>query len=239
MARAATSGAYLFAANLGATYPVLQQTATTRTHLSLGIVQADPILAARIGTTNTFQLADSIAAVTADVWAAHGAALVFYDIEHWPGTPSAEQRNPIRSIAQAALQAHAAGRAFGITPDGLFLGIRPLRCTFNIAAGILPAVHWSSVDALNLQAQVLADDARCGGVTTYAAFVKQAVALARNANPRIVISAQISLRHSSPTTALAAIAAVRAIVDAVYVAYPSNNCSACTPANLATILDSL
>lgn len=233
-------GAYLFSTNDSATYAILQANATAQTHLNHHIVQSDPALAAIVGPGDQFSSGTSIAEVTTLASTPGSWAVVYYDIEHWSQTPSQEQANPVLSIEQAATAVHATGSGFGITPDGQFLGLVG-NCTANLQGGIIPQIDWSQVDAVDLQVQALADDSKCGvgNVSNFASFVKQAVAVLRAANPRMLISAQVSLRDSSPITAVKAIQSIEGVVDAVSIGYPDTDCPNCTPSNLSLLLQSL
>jgi hypothetical protein len=231
----------MFQTDLSSTYPMLNQAATANSRVNLRIWHDDPMLQFVIPWSHTHKLADSLSSMTTLSQQKPGAAAIIYDIEHWSSTPVSEQQNPVASIEQAGSIARSYGKLAGTAPDGEFIGIKPSKCSFDIGNGVVPGVNWKDLDIFNVQAQMLASDSRCGtgNVTQYLAFLKQVVSMVRNENPNIVITAQISLADSSPTTALAAIAAAEGIgVNAIYVAYPAS-CTTCTLSALTTVLSAL
>ena len=232
---AAWNGAYAFSTNLSSTYPLLQQTASSNTYLDRRIVTSDPLLA---NIVHTYKLADSLVAMSAISSEKPGAQFAIYDIEHWTNTPLSEQQNPAASIAQASQIAHAAGKKFGIAPDGRFMGVINGRCTSSVAAGIAYTIDWKQVDLLNIQAQALATNGECATAASYASFVQSIANIARSQNPNIEIMAQVSLRDSTPAMALQAARSVKGIVNGIYVAYPAP-CTLCTLSNLSAILTGL
>lgn len=159
---------------------------------------------------------------------AHGGATqwlkpfttVMYDPEAWTDTPEAEQRDPIGYIEQFASLGHARGWTVIVSPEpslmtvtGAGCGVRGsetiqsafLRC--NIAGDAA-----RSADVVDIQAQRLEFDP-----VAYRAFVAQAAAQAKAANPNVKILAEISTGTSfSASQMYAAWASVRDIVDGYY-----------------------
>lgn len=231
------NGAYTLTTSLVPS-SLLDQTANSNTWLDKRLVTADPTLATR--GVHTFKLADSLVAMSGISAETPGAQVAMYDIEHWTSTPLAEQQQPAASIDSASKIAHAAGKRFGIAPDGLFMGVHPGRCVGVITDGIVPKVNWSHVDVLNIQAQALASSTKSAcSVQQYAAFVQTVTSYVKSKNPNIVVMAQTSLRDSTPQRVLDAAAAVHGIVSAFYVAYPATGQGYATPSNLTTVLTSL
>lgn len=205
------------------------------------LAQADPTLGAE-ANPQTYALPASLATLSYLAAAAPPAAsILYYDIEHWTSTPITEQLVPVASIATAAATAHSAGKSSGLASDGVFVGVDPGNCSYNIANGIVPSVDWSQIDYVNLQIQQLANDTKCGAGNTaqFVGFLNAAIPIITAGNPNIQISAQVSLRDESVAQIQAVINAVQSVpnLKAIYIAYPTN-CTYCSPSNLATVLSS-
>lgn len=236
-------GSYLFTNDQKAIYPVLQQTATSKTQVTQPIANNVARVGSIIGAPeNTVLFAPSLAHMTR-ISDEHAPSDI-YDIEHWSRTPLAERDNPADSIADAAGIAHKAGKRFGITPDGEYMGIS--RCSFSLTRSIIPVLNWSQIDILNIQAQHLISNSSCAlkfGTSAYRSMVEKIASYVRRRNPRIVIWAEVSLRDSNPSTIIRAAQSVFGIVHGMNVSYPSSsdfmNCRYCTPANLETVLRSV
>jgi hypothetical protein len=164
-----------------------------------------------------------------------GTGGVLYDPEHWPFTPAAEQHDPQGAAATAAAIAHAHGLQFIVTP-ALDLGsvIAPrssaprwqLFLDLRLAARIAPTAN-----VIDLQAQSLEASA-----ASYAAFVRQAAAQARSANPAVTVLAGLSTNLPGAVVdsqeLTAAIRASAATVNGYWLNIPEPGpyCPTCTPA---------
>jgi hypothetical protein len=239
------AGSYVIMATYASLRPAIEETANANTYLAADLYAADPVLQQESRLANTFTMASSLAALKSAGSASPQPAILDYDIEHWSSTPSAEQSNPVGSIASAASIAHSAGLRFETTPDMNFMGFRYLGaahgCSFSMSAGIVPSVAWANVDMLNLQIERPANSA-CSPNGNYQAlqgWVSQIVTYVRSKNPNIYITAQFSMDEEDAAQAIAAIAAIKSQVDGIYVAYPNDTCANCSESALLSILQSL
>jgi hypothetical protein len=170
-----------------------------------------------------------------------------YDPEHWALTPPAEQRAFPETVARAArLTATTGCHDFGLAAGAtLMYGMAADGCDFRLETGLYRQVPWELVDILDVQAQLLLSDActASAGVEAYARLVTSVAAFVRQRNPGVEIVAQVSLRATPPERMSAAIAAVSAVVDGIYVAFPSRaagtRCTYCTPQDLRVLLELL
>lgn len=120
--------------------------------------------------------------------------VVVYDQEAWPFTPAAEQRDPAAYLRRAAALVHARGLQLIATPATDLVRVRdphagavyPAFLRLGIAGG---AARYA--DVYEIQAQGAEAD-----VAAYRAFVEQAAAQARRANPRIIVLAGLSTNPS-------------------------------------------
>jgi hypothetical protein len=169
---------------------------------------------------------------------------VLYDCENWSFTPASEQRDPVQAATQAANLAHAHGLKFIVAP-ALDL--------MTVLAAHTPGQDWQRyirlglagamakvADVVELQAQSLERDPG-----TYAAFVSQATAQARAANPGITMLAGLSTNPPgtvvTSSTLTAAIASSESVVDGYWLNIPGPgprcpNCNAPQPQVGATVL---
>jgi hypothetical protein len=120
-----------------------------------------------------------------------GTQAVLYDPEVWAYTPAAEQRDPVLAAAQAAEMARSHGLQIIVAP------------AMNLTSALDPgssAPRWQTLldlhiigpmaraaDTVELQAQSLERDP-----AAYAAFVREAAAQARAANPKVTVLAGLS-----------------------------------------------
>ena len=234
------NGAYMFTDDDSSAYAELAQTATANTRVTWPIYHRDAAIESSVTPADTVYIGASLGDVTSG--AQQKPPYVFYDPEHWSATPLTEQQNPAAAIAKAAQIVHAAGKKFGVTPDGEFMGV--YRCTFVMSKSIIQSVDWTQVDELNIQAQHLASDNTCTkvGSSSFQYMVTQIAAYVKSQNPNIAIVAQVSMRDSSPARILAAAGSVYGIAEAIHVSYPAGStqgCNYCSPADLATVLHGL
>lgn len=169
---------------------------------------------------------------------------VLYDCENWSFTPTAEQRDPVQAATEAADLAHA---------NGLKFIVAPALDLMTVLASHTPGQDWQRyirlglagamakvADVVELQAQSLERDPG-----TYAAFVSQATAQAKAANPRITMLAGLST--NPPGTVVtssmltAAIASSESVVDGYWLNIPGPgprcpNCNAPQPQIGAAVL---
>jgi len=120
-----------------------------------------------------------------------GTRAVLYDPEAWAFTPADEQGDPAQAAARAAGPAHARGQQFIVAPAlNLTTVLAPRSAVprwqqfldLELAAKIAKVA-----DVVDLQAQSLERD-----TATYAAFVREAAAQARTANPGVRVLAGLS-----------------------------------------------
>ena len=231
----------MFTDDDGNAYTILAQYATSNTNVTWPIYHRDLAIENKIAPSQTIFFATSIAQMTSGSQTNVKPPWEFYDIEHWSSTPVSEQRDPVGSIAKAAQIAHAAGKKFGVSPDGIYMGVT--RCTFDLSLSIIPQVDWTQVDELNIQAQHLASDNTCWkvGSAPYQSMVQQVGSYVKSKNPNIRISAQLSMRDSSPTRIIAAANAVYGVADVIHISDPdtSYSCAYCTLSDLSAVLAAL
>jgi hypothetical protein len=164
-----------------------------------------------------------------------GTRAVLYDPEAWSFTPPAEQRDPVRAAEQAAALAHAHGLkliaapALNLTTVMTTGGSQP-RWKQYLDLGLARSMA-RVADVVELQAQSLERDQG-----TYAAFVRQAAAQARSANPRVTVLAGLSTNPPGAPVAshqlTAAFQATRPAVDGYWLNIPGQGarCPTCNPA---------
>jgi hypothetical protein len=222
-------------------YPVLQDLLLPTDFISAKLATADHRLGRRFARSQQFDLPTSIASVQEHAGCSTGTpGVLVYDIEHWTETPTSEQEHPGESIAAAARIVHGTHcQAYGVTPDGEFMGLG--NCTIDFAKGIYRAVDWTQVDLLSIQAQQLLSDTCAAKLTVddYAAFVGQVATYVRRKNPEIKVVTQISFRYTPTDKLIAAMRRVAPEVDGIYILYPDNStepCQFCSPANLEALL---
>jgi hypothetical protein len=175
-----------------------------------------------------------------------GAKAILYDPEVWAYTPAAEQRDPVQAAAEAAELARSRGLGFIVAP------------AMNLTTALDPggtAPRWQTfldlriigsmarvAGTVELQAQSLERDP-----AAYAAFVREAAAQARVANPQVTVLAGLST--NPPGAAVdgqqltAAIQASRADVDGYWLNIPGSGprcptCHAGQPELGAAVLNS-
>jgi hypothetical protein len=180
----------------------------------------------------TFSSVADLRTALADRQIPQGAGAVLYDDENWPFTPTAEQQNPVQAATQAADLAHS---------HGLQLIVAPALDLLHVLAPGTPGQDWQRyirlglagamakvADVVELQAQSLERDPG-----TYAAFVSQATAQARAANPRVTMLAGLSTNPpgTGVTTSMltSAIAMSQSAVDGYWlnIPGPGPRCPAC------------
>lgn len=161
-----------------------------------------------------------------------GTRALLYDPEAWTFTPRDEQLNPAGAARRALDIAHHHGLALIVAPALNLTTVRRdavggprWRQFLNLGlAGAIAKV----TDVLELQAQSLERD-----TATYAAFVRDAAAQARAANPRIAILAGLSTNPPGAEVTAQhltdAIDATRAVVDGYWLNIPGRGprCPTC------------
>jgi hypothetical protein len=227
--------------------PVLARYVSGSDYLSVGAANAFQEIGERVPSEHRFALPTSVRGVEREAVKACGgssAGLIVYNGEHWAETPDDEKADVPGAIARAKAVAQTRCRAFGVAPDGQSIGVAPLKCSWNLEAGIVPRVAWNGIALFDIQAQILLSD-RCApkaGPAAYAAFVtKVAREVRATAYPPLIV-AQISLRHTQPERARVAIEQLKGVVDGYYIAYPSSTdsrCAYCSPANLEIVLHAI
>jgi hypothetical protein len=221
---------------------VLRRRVASRDYLSWRLGEELPELALRVGRAHLYLLAPSLTQI-----ARHRAScgpgapgLIIYDGEHWPQTPLAEQEDIVKAVADGKTLATAAGcSAYGIAPDGQFLGIVPATGQYDLERSIHRRIDWDGISLFDIQAQRLLDRA---GVDAYAEFVAAVGREVRATSPPTKLVAQLSFRSTCPEKMIAASHRLAGIVDGFYIAYPRNIgpiCNYCSPDNLAQVLDAL
>jgi hypothetical protein len=200
----------------------------------IGKGRADAAAAGRTVPTVSFASYQAMrSALTRDELPA-GTQAVLLDLEAWPLTPRDEQQQAAAVYAQAAALARTHGLRFVATP-GMDLvraldagGRGPFPARF-LASGLLRSIA-AHADVIDVQAQSLERQP-----AAYAAFVRQAAAQIRAANPRVTVLAGLSANPAgAPVTAgqlAAAIGAVRGVVCGFWMNIPGRGpqCPACNP----------
>jgi hypothetical protein len=221
---------------------VLRRYVSSQDYLGRRLGEELPELALRVGRAHLYLLAPSLAQI-----ARHRAScgprapgLIIYDGEHWPQTPLAEQEDIVKAVADGKILATAAGcGAYGIAPDGQFLGIVPATGQYDLERSIHRRIDWDGIALFDIQAQRLLDRA---GVDAYAEFVAAVAREVRATSPPTKLVAQLSFRSTCPERMIAASYRLAGIVDGFYIAYPRNIgpiCNYCSPDNLAQVLAAL
>ena len=221
---------------------VLRRHVSSQDYLGRRLGEVLPELALRVGRDHLYLLAPSLAQI-----ARHGAScgpgapgLIIYDGEHWPQTPLAEQEDMVRAVAEGKTLARNTGcGAYGIAPDGQFLGIIPATGQYDLERSIHRRIDWDGIALFDIQAQRLLDRA---GVDAYAEFVAAVAREVRAASPTTKLVAQLSFRSTCLKTMIAASDRLAGIVDGFYIAYPRHIgpiCNYCSPDNLAQMLAAL
>ena len=149
---------------------------------------------------------------------------VMYDQEKWKFTPEEEQRNPSRYLKMAADLVHSKGLLFLTAP------------AVNLVTVLEPGANGDRMSEAYLRRGLAADAARYADVfdiqaqrfeadaSVYEAFVREAAAQARKANPKVIVLAGISTepigRSVTADDILRAISATRGIVDGYWFNIP-------------------
>ncbi|MGH3069588.1 MAG: hypothetical protein ACRDMI_13505 [Streptosporangiaceae bacterium] len=161
-----------------------------------------------------------------------GTRMLLYDPEAWEFTPRAEQLNPAAAAGRAQKIARAHGLSLIVAPALNLTTVRPdpaggPRWRQFLRLGLAGAIAKVS-DVLELQAQSLERS-----TSTYAAFVRDAAAQARAANPRVAILAGLSTNPPGAEVTSqqlgAAIHATRGAVDGYWLNIPGRGprCPTC------------
>ena len=161
-----------------------------------------------------------------------GTQMLLYDPEAWEFTPRAEQLNPAAAAARAREIAHAHGLSLIVAPALNLTTVRPgpaggPRWREFLRLGLAGSIAKVS-DVLELQAQSLERN-----TSTYAAFVRDAAAQARAANPGVAILAGLSTNPPGAGVTsqqlTAAIHATRGVVDGYWLNVPGRGprCPTC------------
>jgi hypothetical protein len=154
---------------------------------------------------------------------------ILYDYEKWRFTPEAEQRNPAVYVKAASELVHAAGLLFLTSPSA------------NLVKVMAPGTGPSDADmfATYLQLGIAVDAARYADFYVIqtqralrdtklsTAFVEQAAAQARRANPHVQVIAGVSTnplgRRVTANDIVRLIAATRNTVDGYWMNIPTRN----------------
>jgi hypothetical protein len=242
-AGAAASPFFMFSASQAgsAVDSVLAEYVRPEDYLAAPVVRNDPALAERLSSSHIYALVPNLAGVERQCRS--GAAMVIYDGEHWPSTPADEQDDMPAAIARGKSIASSRGCAYGVTPDGEYVGLIPKRCGYDLQRAIHREIDWDDIALFNVQAQRLLSD-RCAAQGGMAGFVTLVTAVAqevRAKNPETKIAAQFSFRYTPPQRMIEAMHRLRGVVDGFYIAYPAErgSCSYCSPQNLSEVLAAL
>lgn len=223
----------------------LREHVTSRDYLSLALARQAPELATRVGRSHLYVLAPSLKSISRLALACGPGApgLLIYDGEHWKATPKVEQADMPGAIARGMASTMRPGcYEYGIAPDGAFIGIVPKTLRNDLENSIIHNVDWHGIALFNIQAQRLLGDNTAAAINAYVTFVSAMAREVRTKNSKIIITAQLSFRYTTPETMIAAMHQVRGRVDGFYIAYPSNvgpPCAYCSPQNLDKVLDAL
>jgi hypothetical protein len=221
---------------------------TGHDYVSLGLTEAFPSLAGRVARDHVFVLPPNLLQVAATIKKGDSPrtpGLIVYDGEHWEATPEDEQQNLPAAVNRGkAMTARSQYHRFAISPDGLFVGVRPDRCSYDLDAAVHRRIDWKDVSLFIIQAQVLLSDSclRLGQADAYVTFVKTVAQEVRQVAPDLAIVAQMSFRQTPADRMVNAVDALRGVVDGFYVAYPRNigpTCQYCSPDNLGVVLRSI
>jgi hypothetical protein len=198
----------------------------------------------RIGEDRIFRLSASLDDVAE--WSRkpcndrESAKLILYDIEEWEATPAAERADVSGSMGRAADIVKGSGcRTYGIAPARAYLSGTDKQC--EIGVGPVPRnVQWRNVSVFVIQAQGLLREncTRRAGIEAYRRFIGDMTALAKRANPNVIVLAEVSFNRSRPDVIVQAIDQTRSLVDGYYLAYPveGEKCEYCTPRDLEFVL---
>ena len=228
-------------------FELLRSQVTSADYIGERLAHALPDVAARVGAAHVVIAPASTAAVLKNLACGPSKpGLVLYDPEHWPGTPADEQSNLAGAVSRIAKAINDSGcHTAGVAPDGRFVGIEPAACSWDLAKSVFGRMPIDGFTLINIQAQALLGDpcVRRSGETAssanYVAFVTAATGEIRKRSPNVIVTAQLSFRATPPNRMLAAIRALRSVVDGFYIAYPPGApvaCTWCSPAALATVL---
>ena len=108
--------------------------------------------------------------------------------------------------------------------------------------GHLPrGVQWRDMAVFVIQSQgMLRPNClnRDPGMVEFTKLVTEMTRMAKQANPQILVFAEVSFNRSPAPQIIQAIDRVRNVVDGIYIAYPNegNKCEYCNPRDLETVL---
>jgi hypothetical protein len=217
-------------------------------YLSVRLAQVVPELGDRVGRGHLYTVPPSLGGIQLESARGCGPGtpgLIVYDPEHWPETPADERLDVPAAIARGKVVARRSGcHNYGIAPDGLYLGILPNSCSYDLSIGIHRTVDWDGINLFDIQAQRLLGD-ECSshsGVEAYAEFVDAVTHEVRARARDLEIVAQLSFRYTPPERMMAAIERLRETVDGFYIAYPSRLgqiCGYCSATNLEQVLEAI
>ena len=233
-------GSYMFVVSDMNVRSDIERTATSATRLAADMYYSDPIIARRVLRANTYIMRPSLEELRRVVSISQKPGMLMYDFEQWNSTPLYEQAHAAQSFAEGADIAHDAGYKFGVSISMHFLGFRYLGrrgCSFNYSSSILPSVNWGAIDTVNLQVQRPANPncSKGGNFSQMTAALSRMTSYIRSHNPRVYLTAELSMAEESPSTILAAARAVRRYVNGIGIAYPPP-CSYCSAGALLTVL---
>jgi hypothetical protein len=226
----------------------LRKYVTNRDYLSVRLAQEVPELGDRVGRGHLYAMPPSLVGIQLESARGCGPGtpgLIVYDPEHWPETPADERLDVPAAITRGKVVARRSGcHNYGVAPDGLYIGIRPNSCSYDLSVGIHRAVDWDGVNLFDIQAQRLLGD-ECSSHNGFEAYVEFVAAVTREVRARtrdLEIVAQVSFRYTPPERMIAAIQRLRETVDGFYIAYPSRLgqiCAYCSATNLEQVLEAI
>ena len=172
----------------------------------------------------SFKSVDNIRSALASNALSPGVKGVMYDYEKWRFTPEDEQRNPAKSLKEAADLVHARGLLFLAAPAVDLVPVlapdsdRKRQDDTYLSLGLAgDAARYA--DVVDIQAQRFQNDPQ-----RYGSFVRAAAAQARAANPKVIVLAGVSTqpggRETSADAILRAIQATRDVVDGYWFNIP-------------------
>jgi hypothetical protein len=223
-------------ARLGVATEIWIGTATTRG--TLAGIDADAA-AGLLGAPESITLGEPIGAPLALSWSSErrfardvadrtipsSVRIVLYDPEGWLATPPAERRAPISAMLAFGALARANGYLPVITPHPSLMQVHGATCA-QMSGETLEAAYLRcgiqgaaarAADIVEVQAQFLETDP-----DAYEAFVTDAAAQARWANPGVQVISGISTTFTEdPQVLFAAWRSVRGVVDGHYLNVPN------------------
>lgn len=236
---------FVFASRDDAALAVVSRYLRRGDFVNINAAKKVPDLQERIGPDRLFRLSTNLEDI--EEWSrkpcrdSGSAGLIIYDIEEWENTPAAEKRDPIRAMRRGADIVKGSGcRYFGLAPGRAYLTGHTRTCFSGI--GQLPrGVNWRDMSVFVIQSQGMLRDRCVKGdpdMKEFAKLVADMTRMAKQANPSILVFAEVSFNRSPTETIIQAIDRVKNVVDGIYIAYPSEGgqCLYCNPRDLEKVL---